>query len=120
MILSRIPLVMTALVALGACTPEMRTHAPPAARPSASLARVLGQPPATAILLLGKPGLDRREGPARQLQFARNGCVLDLFYYPDPATGQSRATYAEARRSDGSAMTAGDCFDTLYRIQPLN
>ncbi len=119
--MNRVFLSLALLASLAACTPEVQTHAPPPpARPSASLARVLGQPTEAAIRLLGNPSLDRREGPSRLLQFGRAGCVLDLFYYPDPATGRIRATYAEARRSDGTGMAAGDCFDTLYRIQPVN
>lgn len=114
----RASLILPLLAAVAACAPTPEPVSVPMPL-SPTLARVIGQPPETAVQLLGSPSLDRSEGTARHLQFARQGCVLDLFYYPD-GTGRVRATYADARRSDGSAIDAGQCFEAMYRVQPLS
>lgn len=77
--------------------------------------QLLGKPAEVAIELLGQPRLDRREGPARQLQFA-SGCVLDLWYYPNGAS-PSVATHADARLVDGRDFAAGDCLQMLIRAK---
>ncbi len=74
---------------------------------------LLGKPAEVALELLGKPRLDKREGPARQLQFA-SGCVLDLWYYPAPGPAPV-ATHADARLADGRDFAAGDCLQILIR-----
>ena len=107
----RAPLLLLAIAAC-APTPPPQPAAPKAAvfAPVPGLERVIGQPASTATALLGLPGLDRSEGTARQLQFVRAGCVLDLFFYPDPTAGQPVARYADARRADGSPETPARCF----------
>ncbi len=77
--------------------------------------RLLGKPADTALAMLGAASLDRREGIARQLQFA-GACILDLFYYPKD--GGTIATYAEARLPDGRAFPAGECLALLTRSRP--
>ncbi len=79
---------------------------------------LLAQPPELALSMLGQPRLDKREGPARQLQFA-GACVLDIWYYPQPGPGLS-ATYADARLVDGRDYAAGECLQMLLnaRNQP--
>lgn len=102
------------LAGLAACAPtpppQPAAPKPVSFAPVPGLERVIGRPASTAMALLGQPGLDRSEGPARQLQFVRAGCVLDLFFYPDPAAGQQVARFADARRSDGTAETPARCF----------
>jgi hypothetical protein len=71
--------------------------------------KIIGQPVTAATALLGAPTLDRSEGRARALQFARAGCVLDIYYWPDAKAGQPVATFAEARLRDGRAQDAGAC-----------
>ena len=61
------------------------------------------------MALLGNPTLDRSEGKARALQFARAVCVLDIYYWPDAKVGQPVATFAEARLRDGRPQDAGTC-----------
>lgn len=73
----------------------------------------MGQPAETALALLGKPRLDRREGPARQLQFA-GPCVLDVFFYQQPGA-LPLATHADSRLPDGRAVAAGECLQMLQR-----
>lgn len=75
--------------------------------PDPGLARVIGRPASTALALLGRPGLDRREGPAQHLQFVKAGCVLDLFYVP--VAGLLTARHAEARTLDGRRDDAAAC-----------
>jgi hypothetical protein len=84
---------------------------------------VLAKPPEAALTLLGQPRLDRREGTARQLQFA-GACVLDIWYYPKSgpelsatpgpsATPGLSATHADARLVDGRNYAAGECLQML-------
>ncbi len=78
--------------------------------PVAGLERIIGRPAAEATALLGAPSLDRREGSARAVQFASAGCVLDVYYYPDPAAGQPTARFAEARLPTGATDAPARCF----------
>jgi hypothetical protein len=77
---------------------------------------LLGQPAETAVALLGKPRLDRREGPARQLQFG-SACILDVFYYQQPGAAPL-ATHADSRLPDGRAFAPGECLQMLLRARP--
>ncbi len=107
------PLALTAALAACATTPAVAPVSAPrpvALTPVPGLERILGRPADVAIAALGAPGLDRREGPARAVQFAGAGCVLDVYYYPDPAAGQPTARYAEARLPSGAADAPARCF----------
>ena len=105
------PLVALAVAAC-ATTPPPQPAAPRpvALTPVAGLERILGRPANEATALLGPPTLDRREGTARSVQFIAAGCVLDVYYYPDPAAGQPTARFAEARLPTGAADVAARCF----------
>jgi len=105
--------LLLALVLLAGCATRPAADAPPA---PPGMERLMGQPAETALQLLGTPRLDRREGPARQLQFA-GPCILDIFYYPKG--GQvPLATHAEARLPSGVASSPGDCFQVLLKSRP--
>lgn len=109
----RILLLMAAL-ALAACANQPKpvaTMPAPAAGPG--MERLLGYGMEAATGLLGVASMDRREGPARQLQFA-GACVLDLFYYPRAGTVPV-ATHASARLPDGRPLAPGDCLALLVR-----
>ncbi|KPF72096.1 hypothetical protein IP88_10375, partial [alpha proteobacterium AAP81b] len=85
---------------------------PAFAPPPPGLARLIGRDAAAVTALLGPPSLDRREGPARQLQFIRPLCILDVFLYP--GTGGALAVRtAAARRPDGGRIDAGACLQLL-------
>ncbi len=114
MIRSNVP-ALAALLLLGACATADRgvPSASPAPPPDPGLAALIGKGPDVAIALIGPSRLDRREGDARQLQFGGATCILDLFYYRAPAGNAAVARHAEARRPDGSAIPAGDCFRLL-------
>ena len=104
------PLILLAAAGCAA-TPSPQPIATPVTFTSVpGLERILGKPAVAATALLGAPGLDRRDGPGRSLQFAAAGCILDLYYYPDPAAGQPTARFAEARLPTGAADSTARCF----------
>jgi hypothetical protein len=108
------PIAVAALLIVAGCgetPPPKPIPAPPVVfAPVPGLERIIGKPATTATGLLGVPGLDRRDGPGRSLQFAAAGCILDLYFYPDPAAGQPTARYAEARKADGKPDETARCF----------
>ena len=102
------------LVLLAGCAtapPSEPAKPPPPPPPPAGIEPILHHPPEVAIRLLGAPRLDRKEGPARELQFA-GGCILDVWYYPQ-AGGPPVATHADARMPDGRDIDAGACLRLL-------
>lgn len=116
-----------ALASLAACAAPTATRAPAPAPISLAppppqprgLERVLGQTPQAVVAMLGAPTLDREEGPARQLQYARGPCVLDLFFYPDAAGTALAARFADARFKDGRALDPASCLQSQLLAQPL-
>lgn len=100
------------LLAVAACAtpPKPLAPAPAVFAPIPGLERVIGHPATAATALLGVPGLDRHDGPGRHLQFVRAGCVLDLYYYPDPKAGEPTARFAEARLASGASDDTARCF----------
>lgn len=100
--------------------PQRAAIAPPPPPPSRiGLERVLGATPDAVVTVLGSPTLDRTEGPARHLQFARGPCVLDLFFYPPQPGAQHLARHAEARFKDGRPLDAASCLQSQLRGQPV-
>jgi hypothetical protein len=110
-------LLLTVLLAGCATAPKAPPPLPPPPPPP-GMELLLGKPAETALVLLGTPKLDRREGTARQLQFA-SGCVLDIFYYQKPGE-PPLATHAEARLRDGRNFAAGDCLQMLLKAKPTS
>ncbi len=102
--------VLLTVAGCGETPPPKPLPVPVAFTPVPGLERILGQPATTATALLGVPGLDRHDGPGRSLQFVAAGCILDLYFYPDPAAGQPTARYAEARHADGKPDETARCF----------
>lgn len=85
---------------------------PPKVEPI-GLTRVLGHSAGEIIVLLGSPTLDRVEGRARELQFTRGPCVLDLFLYPPrDAAGAATVTYASARLKNGQPLDPASCLQS--------
>jgi hypothetical protein len=117
----RAALALSLLVA--ACAPTPRVEPPPPApalAPQPGMERVMGASPEAVIAILGTPSLDREEGPARHLQFARGQvCVLDLFFYPRPPAAGQVATHAEARRRDGSPLDPASCLESQFLSRPI-
>lgn len=108
-------LTLVGLALLAGCASTPKTA--PAPPPPPGMELLMGQPAETALALLGKPRLDRREGPARQLQFA-GACILDVFYYQQPGA-VPLATHADSRLPDGSAAAPGECLQKLLQPQPV-
>ncbi len=111
----RILVPCIAMVLLSGCA-TTRLPVASAPPPAPGMEVLLGRPMDSAIAMLGAASLDRREGIARQLQFA-GACILDLFYYPKQGVG-TVATYAEARLPDGRAFPPGECLSLLTRSKP--
>lgn len=105
-------LLVLAPLLLQACAAAVVPVPPPALAPKQSYS-VIGREPAEVTALLGKPALDRTEGPARQLQFANAACVLDVYFYPDKRSGKVAATYVEARDKAGQASDTTACLDNM-------
>lgn len=118
-ILSLLPLLILAACAQQPKPAPPVAPAPPPAPASLGISRIIGHPPERVIALLGSPTLDRSEGPARHLQFARVPCVLDVFFYPRQGAAGVAASHAEARQRDGRPYDAGSCIEAQIRVQPL-
>ena len=103
--------VMALMLGLGACVATPPPPAPPAPPPP-GLDRIVGSSAAGVIALLGPASLDRSEGPARQLQFVRPPCVLDVFLYPG-VNGTPAVRTAAARKPDGSRIDPGTCLGLI-------
>lgn len=104
---------MVLMLGLAACAttpPPAPTAAPP---PPPGLARLIGIDAAAVTRLLGAASLDRSEGPARQLQFVRPPCVLDVFLYPPTPGAVPLVKTAAARKPDGSKIDPGACLSLI-------
>ncbi len=105
--------ILPALLLVAACTTTpgpVAIEAPPTPK-LPGMDHVMGHGADAVLGVLGTASLDRREGMARQLQFA-GPCVLDLYFYPD-SSGAPVARHADARTPDGRAMAADACFRLL-------
>ncbi|MFQ3665623.1 MAG: hypothetical protein SNJ79_06245 [Sphingomonadaceae bacterium] len=107
------PFLVLVLAACAATPPPLPAPAPVSYQ---GLDAVMGRSADVALALVGPSNLDRREGEARQLQFA-GACVLDIFYLPPPGGNLPVATHADARRPDGSAMPPGECLTLLQQAR---
>ena len=106
---------LLACLALSACATAPRASAPapvaPPPPPPPGLALLINADVAAVTKLLGPASLDRSEGPARQLQFVRPPCVLDIFLYP--SAGKLLVNGAAARKPDGSRIEPGACLNLI-------
>lgn len=101
------------LAACATATPPAATAPPPAPPPPPGLSHLIGLDPVAVTRLLGPASLDRTEGPARQLQFIRPPCVLDVYLYPHSPGGTMQVRTATARKPDGSRIDPGACLALL-------
>ena len=67
--------------------------------------------------LFGQPSVQRAEQPAEYWRYSLGRCQLDVFLYPDPATGRQEVAYFEVRPT-GHEITgrAGGCSDVAKRL----
>ena len=93
----------------------LRHSAPPAAGVMnlPGLEAVIGENGAGLIRLFGPPRLDVIEGDARKVQFTGTACILDVYLYPASPGAEPRATYVDARRSDGRDVDRAACVAAL-------
>jgi hypothetical protein len=115
MILRLLPLLLMAACTTTAVVPPV-VVAPPVAPLPPGLARLAGLEEARVTALLGPASMVRDEGPARQLQFIRPPCVLDVFLYPRGSGGAKLVRTAAARRADGSRMEPGVCLGLIAPV----
>jgi hypothetical protein len=119
----RAPIVLTMLLALGACVstpppaaPVRRVEAPPPVQPAygpQGLETVVGRTAGYLEAELGTPDLDIREGAARKLQFSSPACVLDAYLYPPQGRGEPIVTWIDARLPDGRDANRVSCVAAL-------
>ncbi|WP_239806786.1 hypothetical protein [Croceicoccus hydrothermalis] len=76
---------------------------------------VIGADAGRLVQQFGTPRLDVWEDDARKLQFAGSACTLDIYLYPAAPRAQERATYVDARRSDGREVDRAACVRALRR-----
>jgi len=76
--------------------------------------QVMDRDGAAIEALLGPPGLRRKEPPAQVWQYRGEGCVLDLYLYPDGDGRPPRVTYFELR-GVARGTEARRCFRGLLR-----
>ncbi len=81
------------------------------------LESVMGRSARTLVGLLGQPGLDVREGPARKLQVLGPACVLDAYLYPPRGGGEAVVSHVDARLPDGRDMDRASCVAALTAQQ---
>jgi hypothetical protein len=109
-----------ALLLLAACaggTPGPRAPAALVPLPGhafASPSQLMGRDADQLTALFGQPALDVTEGPARKLQFATDGCVLDTYLYPKGGAAPA-VTYLDARQPDGTPADQGACISALSK-----
>ena len=106
------------VMALAACSTVPKTApvpvaSKPAPRPTAELT---GMSVHDLGLRFGQPRFQVQEGPGTKLQWARGGCVLDVYLYPPTSgPGAVRVTYADARRPSGADLDIRSCLALMER-----
>lgn len=103
------------LLIAGCAAPQPPPVAPPPPPPP-GLDRLIGKPAASVTALLGPASLDKTEGAARQMQFVRPVCVLDVFLYPPVSGGAPVVRTAAARKPDGTRMDPGGCLGLIVPV----
>ena len=63
--------------------------------------------------LIGKAHFTRREGNAVVLQYKKDWCVLDIFFYG--REGQQESTYYEFRSREKSDINISECINKMVR-----
>jgi len=96
----------------------------PAVKPAAVVIKPIARPGGTLIGMhvhdlgrrFGQPVFQVQEGPGTKLQWAGDGCVLDVFLYPpESGSGSARVTYADARRPSGTDIDVASCLALMGR-----
>jgi hypothetical protein len=88
------------------------------APPRPAVAHLLALAPRQITGIFGQPSLVRREPPAEVWQYSKDGCVLILFFLPDPAAADPapRVTRAELLGRDRRGPPPeSECLEGLIR-----
>ncbi len=95
----------------------MRHLPPPTAQVLAApgLEGIIGANADELSRLFGTARLDVWEGDARKLQFIGTACVLDVYLYPKSAGDEPKATFLDARRTDGLEVNRAACVAALRK-----
>ncbi len=89
---------------------------PPTVQNAGNLGGVIGARAEQLTASFGDARIDLVEGDARKLQFAGEGCVLDVFLYPLEPGQTPTATYVEARNPEGgTSVDEASCVRDLAR-----
>jgi hypothetical protein len=111
--------LLPGLLLLSACQTTLSgKHPGGEARTSASLdpASLQGQSAEGVSALLGEPALVRREAEVEIWQYRGEGCVLDLFLYPDGS--RRKVIHLEARdNKEAGALSPGNCLDQVMTVK---
>ena len=106
------------VLVLAACSTIPKTEPVPiASKPTPrQTAELVGLSVHELGLRFGQPQFQVQEGPGTKLQWARGGCVLDVYLYP-PASGPGavRVTFADARRPSGADLDLRSCLALMER-----
>ena len=63
--------------------------------------------------LIGKAHFKRREGNALVLQYKKDLCILDIFFYG--REGQQESTYYEFRSREKANVSIPECIDKMVK-----
>jgi hypothetical protein len=69
--------------------------------------------------LLGPADFKRSDGPAELRQYRDTECIIDLFLYPDDASGAYRVAHVDARDRVLNGDAAQTCVSRLLRSRRL-
>ncbi|NQV99049.1 MAG: hypothetical protein HQ483_05095 [Rhodospirillales bacterium] len=109
--------------------PQRQAVAPPpvvtAQKQTAKAARVYPEPAVLDGLsaqkveeLLGLPEFKRSDEPAEIWQYRVKNCTLDLFMYETLDSTQRSVAHFETRATQGSSVSAKDCFTSVLKAAP--
>jgi hypothetical protein len=80
--------------------------------------RLLGMEQERLQDLFGEPTVQRDEQQAQYWRYSLGRCQLDVFLYPDPATGQQEVAYFDVRPTGYEVVGADGCSDVARRFDP--
>lgn len=112
-------LVLASFLACAACTGDgaapqpalVSRTLPPDIRPQ----QLTGLDRDQLAALLGPADFTRNDGPAEIWQFRDTDCLLDVFLYLSPESGEYRVEHVEARDRAHAGAAAPACVGTLLR-----
>jgi hypothetical protein len=80
--------------------------------------RLMGMEQGALEDLFGQPSVQRAEQPAEYWRYSLGRCQLDVFLYPDSATGQQEVAYFDVRPTGYEVVGADGCSDVARRFDP--